>query len=61
MQPLTTINQTTKMETEITDNQNTPSSGSDAPTCSAYVVRGYALVPHEVEIWVEAVQIPTIL
>lgn len=27
---------------------------SDATACSAYVVRGYALVPHEVEIWAEA-------
>ena len=27
---------------------------SDETACSAYVVRGYALVPHEVEIWVEA-------
>ena len=31
-----------------------PLSPSDALGRSAYVVRGYALVPHEVEIWVEA-------
>jgi hypothetical protein len=35
---------------------NTPTDSAALPpmACSAYVVRGYALVPHEVEITVEA-------
>jgi|GEM_PF-5297952 len=34
--------------------QQAADGGCPPATCSAYVVRGYALVPHEVEIWVEA-------
>jgi hypothetical protein len=35
MHPLTATNQNKKMETDITDKQNTPASGLHEPTCSA--------------------------